>query len=172
MELFPVYLGTLIVGGGLVGASLFADADHDMDADMDVDVDADFDADHDADLASVDAADALWLPFLSIRFWLSARNLSLRSWSSSFHLSSSLLIRSRPSLAHSGRKSSQFQRVSVSVLAMVSSFHSLDVASGSRVGRASAQPGRLGVAGPIQPGRENRLHTDLLHRVILRAPEP
>ena len=50
-----------------------ADADFDVDADADFDVDADADADFDADHSSgldIDTdAEALWLPFLSMRFW-------------------------------------------------------------------------------------------------------
>ena len=70
--LFSVYIGCLIVGGGLVVASFFADSDHDVDVDVDVDADFDLDADHDIGDASpsVDMAEALWLPFLSLRFWL------------------------------------------------------------------------------------------------------
>jgi hypothetical protein len=75
--LFATYVGCLIVGGGLVLISFFSDTDHDadvdmdMDVDVDVDVDMDIDADHDVDVASsVDGADALWLPVLSLRFWI------------------------------------------------------------------------------------------------------
>lgn len=77
--LFATYVGCLIVGGGLVLVSFFSDTDHDadvdmdmdMDVDMDVDVDVDVDADADVDVAtSVDGADALWLPVLSLRFWI------------------------------------------------------------------------------------------------------
>lgn len=62
-------------------ADLDLDADADLDLDADVDVDLDLDADADLDLdADADAdvdhggfadagADALWLPFLSLRFW-------------------------------------------------------------------------------------------------------
>jgi len=75
--LFATYVGCLIVGGGLVLISFFSDTDHDadvdvdMDVDMDVDVDVDLDADHDVEVASsIDGADALWLPVLSLRFWI------------------------------------------------------------------------------------------------------
>lgn len=81
--LFATYVGCLIVGGGLVLVSFFSDTDHDADVDMDmdmdldvdmdvdVDVDMDVDADHDVDVASsIDGADALWLPVLSLRFWI------------------------------------------------------------------------------------------------------
>lgn len=88
-----VYLAFLIVGGILLGGSLLlgamhADADHDAGADghVDADGDADADADSDAD-AHVDAdghaeadhsgdhgtdAAGIWLPFLSLRFWVFA----------------------------------------------------------------------------------------------------
>lgn len=84
-KLWLLYLGCTIVGMGLVALSFFSDhdsdadvdADFDMDADVDVDVDldvdadADLDLDHDGDLApSVSAGDALWLPVLSLRFWI------------------------------------------------------------------------------------------------------
>lgn len=68
--LLAIYLGCLIVGMGLLAASFFSD--HDTDAD----VDHDFDVDQDVDLApgevagSVDGAEALWLPILSMRFWV------------------------------------------------------------------------------------------------------
>lgn len=76
--LFATYVGCLIVGGGLVLISFFSDTDHDadvdmdLDVDMDVDMDMDMDADHDVgDIAhSIDGADALWLPLLSLRFWI------------------------------------------------------------------------------------------------------
>lgn len=92
-----IYISCLVVGMVLLGGSLLlgaihgdADADHDVDADadadMDIDADADadidadadgdLDADHDADHGSgsghdavVDAA-GIWLPFLSLRFWV------------------------------------------------------------------------------------------------------
>ena len=67
-----LYWGCVIAGAmDLDFFDIDADAEVDMDADVDVDVDADLDVDHDADVApSVDTADALWLPFLSLRFWL------------------------------------------------------------------------------------------------------
>jgi membrane protein implicated in regulation of membrane protease activity len=102
--LLPVYIGSLALGGVLIIASVAmggkdADADHDhdfdadADADFDADADADFDADADADAdaeldhssgldADVDA-EALWLPFLSMRFWTFG--------SASFGLSGTLL---------------------------------------------------------------------------------
>ncbi len=93
--MLPWYLGALVLGGVLIGASIVlgaGDADLDLDSDLDVDLDADVDLDVDADLdldadldADVDAdldadADAghavghdldagTWLPFLSLRFW-------------------------------------------------------------------------------------------------------
>ncbi len=80
-HLFAIYVGCLVFGGSLVTLSLFADhdTDADMDADLDVDVDMDCDVELDADLdadhdfsapTSVDVGDALWLPFLSLRFYL------------------------------------------------------------------------------------------------------
>ncbi len=68
--MLAIYLGCLIVGMGLLAASFVSD--HDTDAD----VDHDFDVDHDVDLdagevaGSVDGAEALWLPILSMRFWV------------------------------------------------------------------------------------------------------
>jgi len=76
--LFPVYLGCLIVGMGLVAASFFSDHDTDVDVDVDMDIDVDVDADLDVEAGvdvvdaahGVDTADALWLPLLSLRFWI------------------------------------------------------------------------------------------------------
>ena len=74
--MLELYVGCLIVGGGLVGLSFFtdhdSDADLDVDADVDVDVDADVDvsADDVGDLAHVDGADLMWLPLLTLRFWI------------------------------------------------------------------------------------------------------
>lgn len=79
--LFLIYVACLIVGGGLVLVSFFSDADHDADLDVDADVDVDFDVDADVDIdadadadfdgpQSVDGADALWMPVLSLRFWI------------------------------------------------------------------------------------------------------
>jgi len=85
MLLLGIYVGCLIVGGGLVMASFFTDHDSDHDFDADTDCDAGFDMDVEADVdadaditpsadtdatASVDAGEALWLPLLSLRFWL------------------------------------------------------------------------------------------------------
>ena len=82
--LLSVYLGCLILGGGLVLFSIVlgdadADADADVDVDMDVDMDVDADVDVDAGVApgvahgvgghDVGMGDALWLPLLSMRFW-------------------------------------------------------------------------------------------------------
>ena len=77
--MLPIYLGSLTLGGILIGASiLFGDGDVDADADFDVELDGDFggglDADNDLMLAVKDPADAVvdagtWLPFLSLRFW-------------------------------------------------------------------------------------------------------
>lgn len=83
--MLPWYLGSFLLGGTLIGASIVlgggddldADVDIDVDVDVDVDVDADFelevDADADADLdadADADGVDTgAWLPFLSLRFW-------------------------------------------------------------------------------------------------------
>lgn len=88
-----IYGVCLLVGGVLVLTSIFlgghgdmdadmdasadlaleADFDADLDADFDIDADGDihFDADH--DIHSVDKADfdaGVWLPFLSLRFWI------------------------------------------------------------------------------------------------------
>ncbi|MBL4849269.1 MAG: NfeD family protein [Planctomycetes bacterium] len=69
--MFSIYVGCLILGGGLILISFFSDTDHDADVDVDVDVDFDIDADHDVDVPqSVDVGDALWLPILSLRFWI------------------------------------------------------------------------------------------------------
>jgi membrane protein implicated in regulation of membrane protease activity len=77
--MLPIYLGSLTLGGILIGASiLFGDGDVDADADFDIDVDGDFDGgldvDNDLMLVVKDPADAVvdagtWLPFLSLRFW-------------------------------------------------------------------------------------------------------
>ncbi|MAY81357.1 MAG: hypothetical protein CL930_11310 [Deltaproteobacteria bacterium] len=77
--MLPIYLGSLTLGGILIGASiLFGDGDVDADVDFDVELDGDFggglDADNDLMLAVKDPADAVvdagtWLPFLSLRFW-------------------------------------------------------------------------------------------------------
>ena len=74
--LLPFYVGSLVLGGGLLGASMLlggSDHDADHDADLGADHDADADADHDHDHAhgphGPDLAGALWLPVLSLRFW-------------------------------------------------------------------------------------------------------
>lgn len=71
MLLLAAYLGSLVLGGGLlVVSAVLGGHDHDHDVDHDVDHDADHDAaDHDAALAHASASDALWLPIFSIRFW-------------------------------------------------------------------------------------------------------
>lgn len=70
--MLPIYLGCLIFGGGLLAVSVLFGGDHDADADVDMDVDADVDADldHDVDHDLGGTADALWLPLLSLRFWI------------------------------------------------------------------------------------------------------
>lgn len=89
MLLLYIYIASLIVGGILLGASLFfghdshdtdvdahIDADLDADTGVDIDVDAEADADVDADAdADVHVGDGLevsdfWLPFVSLRFWV------------------------------------------------------------------------------------------------------
>jgi membrane protein implicated in regulation of membrane protease activity len=83
--LVAIYLGALIVGGGLLVASaLLGGKDtggHDKDFSKDFDHDVDGGVDHDADhehehdhghevaYAHLGTADALWMPLLSIRFW-------------------------------------------------------------------------------------------------------
>ncbi len=97
--MLPIYLGSLALGGILIGASLLlgggdsdldADVDFDADADMDFDADADADVDFDADVdadagfeanADASAGDLIhvddatqqktkrWIPFFSLRFW-------------------------------------------------------------------------------------------------------
>jgi membrane protein implicated in regulation of membrane protease activity len=83
-----LYLGALLFGGILIGASLLlgggdSDADHDVAADheiaVDHDVDHDVAVDHDVDhdvavdkdvhLPHAEGAALYWLPFLSLRFW-------------------------------------------------------------------------------------------------------
>jgi membrane protein implicated in regulation of membrane protease activity len=86
--LLYIYISAFIIGGVLLGASLFlghhdADTDHDIQVDMDadadidadIDADADVDADADADVAAADADHGVglsdfWIPFLSVRFWV------------------------------------------------------------------------------------------------------
>lgn len=76
-----IYVACLIIGGVLLLGSLVlgaihadADADHDVEvdasADVDGDVDASVDADHDADHDGDIDATGIWLPFLSLRFWV------------------------------------------------------------------------------------------------------
>lgn len=48
---------------------LDADADADLDLDADADADADLDAGHDSPLKNLATDGALWLPFLSFKFW-------------------------------------------------------------------------------------------------------
>jgi hypothetical protein len=88
--MFPVYLfsfgfGAFLIalsavfGGGDadgdadvdVDSDVDVDMDADVDVDMDMDMDADVDVDHDVDkdFHIGDAGDAMWLPFLSMRFW-------------------------------------------------------------------------------------------------------
>jgi hypothetical protein len=69
MILLAAYVGALILGGGLLAASAVLgghghDADHDVDHDVDHDAAA-----HDVGDVHLGAADAIWLPVLSIRFW-------------------------------------------------------------------------------------------------------
>ena len=78
--MIELYVGCFIVGMGLLAASFVSDHDTDADVDHDLDFDADADVDIDIehDLAldgapaatSVDAGEALWLPILSLRFWI------------------------------------------------------------------------------------------------------
>ncbi len=87
MLLLYVYIATFIVGGILLGASLFlghgdSDADADAHADLDADADAHADLEAEADAGADAHADAhleggegvelsdLWLPFTSVRFWV------------------------------------------------------------------------------------------------------
>ncbi|PID39703.1 MAG: hypothetical protein CSB49_00845 [Proteobacteria bacterium] len=79
MLLLYVYIASLIVGGILLGASLFFGHDsHDtevsthLEVDLDLDADADVDADVDANVDAGDGLEAsdLWLPFVSLRFWV------------------------------------------------------------------------------------------------------
>jgi hypothetical protein len=67
MTLLALYLGALIIGGGLLAVSFLGGGDH---GDHDADADADHDLDHGgADGEHVGVGDALWLPILSLRFW-------------------------------------------------------------------------------------------------------
>jgi membrane protein implicated in regulation of membrane protease activity len=71
--LLSLYVGALILGGGLLGASAILGAhghDHDHDHDFGHhDADHGHDQDHDADQGHIGAAEALWMPILSLRFW-------------------------------------------------------------------------------------------------------
>lgn len=83
MLLLGIYIATFVLGGILLGASLFlghhdgdAGADADADADVHADADADGDADTDADgpheageVAHAELSD-FWIPFISVRFWI------------------------------------------------------------------------------------------------------
>jgi hypothetical protein len=76
MILLAVYVGALIVGGGLLAASaLLGGHGHDGGVEHEVAHEADHEADHEAegehdgDGDHVSAGDALWLPVLSVRFW-------------------------------------------------------------------------------------------------------
>ncbi len=68
MTLLALYLGSLVLGGGLLAVSVVLGGG-DADADLDHDVDADVDHDVDHDAGHADAGAALWLPILSLRFW-------------------------------------------------------------------------------------------------------
>ncbi len=83
--------GCVLIGASLVFGGHAHDHDHDFDADHDVDLDHDLDLDHDVDLdhdmdlhvddaldvdhdhGAIDTigagSEAIWLPFLSMRFW-------------------------------------------------------------------------------------------------------
>lgn len=66
-----VYLGAVIFGGALVGASALggdSDVETELDTELDADVDADGDLDGDSGGALGDAVLG-WLPFASMRFW-------------------------------------------------------------------------------------------------------
>lgn len=66
MTLLALYVGALIIGGGLLAVSFVGGGDH---GDHDVDG-ADHDLDHGAaDGEHVGVGDVLWLPVLSLRFW-------------------------------------------------------------------------------------------------------
>jgi len=80
--MLALYLTALGFGSVLIAVSIFfgdhdADADVDMDVDADIDLDVDIDADLDVELdKDIDlgdiahgGADAVWLPFFSMRFW-------------------------------------------------------------------------------------------------------
>jgi membrane protein implicated in regulation of membrane protease activity len=77
--LVAIYLGSLILGGGLLVVSALLggkdtgghdhDADHDADHGADADHDADHDHGHEVSYAQLGTSDALWMPLLSMRFW-------------------------------------------------------------------------------------------------------
>lgn len=68
--LLPFYVGSLIVGGGLLGTSmLLGGHGHEAEADFDHDHDVSGDHDHDHGHHGPDMAGALWMPILSLRFW-------------------------------------------------------------------------------------------------------
>lgn len=81
MLLLYVYIGSLVVGGILLGASLLLGHDSDADADVDMDADAGLEVDG-ADVDGPDHGDLdhgdldhggfseVWLPFMSLRFWV------------------------------------------------------------------------------------------------------
>lgn len=80
--MLTAYLTTLIIGGSLLGLSIFGGGDHEVDHDLDVgtdadlevsgylagDVDADADAGHHGGGLDAHGLDA-WLPIGSLRFW-------------------------------------------------------------------------------------------------------
>ena len=72
-----IYLGSLILGGLLIGASIVLGGDSGFDNDVDTDADFGGDlelevagaADGNGDLLYMDSEAGAWLPFLSMRFW-------------------------------------------------------------------------------------------------------
>jgi len=76
--MLSIYLASLGFGTVLIGVSLlFGGGDKDFDKDVDLDHDHDFDKDldldhdhdHDAHVIAEEGSDAIWIPFLSMRFW-------------------------------------------------------------------------------------------------------